>query len=137
MHPHGSQPSSTALRWQRWQRSTVAQRYLTPEALTQGYTLLKFPPQSREAFFIMVDLILARGRFEHQFPRLLEHPDTLPALQEAQAAWTAWRTWTQRLATYLERVALGREGTIPSVPEPLRCLLDALGESDHADTPAR
>jgi hypothetical protein len=137
MHRKDSQPSSTALRWQRWQRSTVAQRYLTPEALIQGYTLLKCPPQSREAFFIMVDVILARGHFEHQLPRLLEHPDTLPALQDAQAAWNTWRTWTRRLAAYLERVASGREGTRPPVPEALHGLLDALGEGEHADTPAR
>jgi hypothetical protein len=134
MHRKDSQPSSTALRWQRWQRSTVAQRYLTPEALTQGYTLLKFPPQSREAFFIMVDVILARGHFEHQLPRLLEHPDTLPALQEAQAAWNTWRTWTRRLAAYLERVATGRDGTLPQVPEALYGLLETLEET-HNDTP--
>jgi hypothetical protein len=137
MHRKESQPSSTALRWQRWQSSTVAQRYLSPDAAAQGYSLLRIPPQSREAFFIVVDLILARGHFERQLPRLLEEPATVPALQEAQAAWTAWRTWTRRLAAYLERVAAGREGTVPPIPEPLRGLLDALGESDHAETPAR
>jgi hypothetical protein len=132
MHTNGQRPSSTSLRWHRWQQHAVAQWHLPPEAAVQDYTLVHVPPSSREGFFEAAALFLARGRFESQGLRLLDHPDAMPALHEAQAAWHAWCTWTRRFTAYLDRLASGREGTCPPVPEALRDLLNTCGDMNDA-----
>jgi hypothetical protein len=105
--------ASTTRRWTQWQASALARRYLARAAAAQGYTLLKVPPESRAAFFAMVDLLQAHARL----PR-----EAAPRRDEIQAAWTAWQTWTHHLAAYLARVAAGQEGTCPPVPDALQTL---------------
>jgi hypothetical protein len=103
---------ATLRRWTRWQRTPVARRYLTRDAAAQGYTLVQVAPQSTATFFACVALLQAQARCAS-----LDDP-------KAQTAWQDWETWTQRLAAYLARVATGREGTLPPVPEALVALLD-------------
>jgi hypothetical protein len=105
---------------------------LTAEAIAQGYTVLRVPPHTPEAFFDLARILLARGRFEIRVPRLLEHPPTQPTLAEMQAAWQAWQTWTRRLAACLERVTMGNDGTLPPVPAALQGLLDAVEDAPDA-----
>jgi hypothetical protein len=104
---------ATMRRWTRWQRTPVARRYLTRDAAAQGYTLVQVAPQSTATFFACVALLQAQAR------------GASPDEPTVQAAWQAWESWTRRLAAYLERVATGREGTLPPVPEALLTLLDA------------
>ena len=103
---------ATMRRWTRWQHTPVARRYLTRDAASQGYTLVQVAPQSTAAFFACVALLQAQARCAS-----LDDPTM-------QAAWQAWETWTTRLTAYLARVATGREGTLPPVPEALVALLD-------------
>jgi hypothetical protein len=107
-----------ARRWARWQRTPLSQRYLARDAAAQGYTLLQVPPACTAAFFACVDLLQAQTRCAHLDDAALT------------AAWQAWETWTRRLAAYLERVATGREGTFPPVPEALIALLDGQEQGD-------
>ena len=81
-----------------------------------------------------MDLLGAWGRFEHQVLRL---GDDAPPVRDVDEAWAAWQTWTRRLATYLDRVASGREGTRRPVPEALHRLLTGGKEGDDADPSAR
>jgi hypothetical protein len=104
----------------------VSQRYLTQEGRDAGYTVLLVPPYSSEAFFTMARLLLARGSFEIHLLRLLEDPNRQSLLTEAQAAWNAWQTWTRRLAASFERLAGGKDATIPCVPEALLGLIRLL-----------
>jgi hypothetical protein len=113
MRPPTRSSASTTRRWARWQASALARRYLAREAVAQDYTLLKVPPESRTAFFAMVDLLHAHARL----PR-----EAAPHRDELQAAWTAWQTWTHHLAAYLARVAAGQERTCPPVPDALQTL---------------
>jgi hypothetical protein len=124
--------SSAAVRFAHWQASAVSQRILTPDAAAQGYTVVRIPPHSPDAFFDMARLLLARGRFEIRLPRLLASPPTNPGLADLQATWQAWQTWTRRLAACFERVALEKDGTLPPVPEALQGLRHALGEPPYA-----
>lgn len=120
--------SSPRLRWANWQRSCISQQYLTPAAAAQGYTVLRVPPQERDVFFDLASLLLAHGRCEIRMSPLLEDATTAPRVEEAQAAWHAWRVWTRRLTAYLERLSQGKEGIFPPVPEAFQGLLDILGE---------
>jgi hypothetical protein len=131
MSAHDSR-SSAALRFAHWQASAVSQRLLTPDAAAQGYTVVRIPPHSPDAFFDMARLLLARGRFEVRLPRLLESPPPCPGLADMQAAWHAWHTWTRRLAACFERVTLGKDGTLPPVPDALQGLRDVVEEPPYA-----
>jgi hypothetical protein len=111
-------PASLALRWTRWQQSRVAQAYLTPRAAAHGYTVLKVPPESTAAFFVLADLFLARARYERA-------TETGSRDAQAEAAWREWQTWTRRLAAYLDRRAQGTDGTCPPLPDALKELADA------------
>ena len=103
-----------AERWTRWQAAQLAQHTLTPAAAARQYTSIKVRQSLRPAFFAVVDLLSARVRWE----------DQARADADSEPAWRAWQTWTRRLAAYLDRVATGRAGTLPPVPEALVALLD-------------
>jgi hypothetical protein len=123
-------PSSLTCRWTPWQARHLAAGLLTPDMAAQGYTVVQVRPQLRPAFFATVDLLQARLQWEDQLCALLADPARGPTLAEAQAAWTAWQTWTRRLAAYLARVAAGQDGTCPPVPEALRALGDEEATAD-------
>jgi hypothetical protein len=127
-------PSSeeTRLRWQRWQQTPLVERNLARGTSRESYTVLYVPVYLREAFLATVTLFLARRRVDSTLTALLDTPDRLPPLQEAQAQWEAWQRWTRRLAAYLERVALGKEGTLPEVPGAFHDALDAVRGSPDA-----
>ena len=132
-HTNGTHPSVETprrSRWERWQSSTISQYYLTPAAAAAGFTVVQCTPSMRPAFFDLVQLILARGRLETQLAAVLEQQDpaTTAALQETLAAWTAWRRYTVQLARAFERVAQGRQATLPPVPPVLQALSTLLDE---------
>lgn len=108
----------------------MAQHTLTPEAAARGYTVLKVRTSLRPAFFAMVDVLSARVHLEDHLPHVLDTPDVLRTLADAQAAWVAWHTWTRRFAAYLDRLAAGRAGTLPPVPDALTTLLDDTEATD-------
>lgn len=135
--PQSTLPSRTAprpspkRRWDHWQTSLVAQQYLTPEAVARGYTLLRVPLQSREAFFDCASLLLAQLALEQHRAALLEHPRTARLVEDADAAWNAWRLWTRRVTAYLLRLSKGQTGTMPPVTPEMQALVDLLkGGSD-------
>jgi hypothetical protein len=91
--------------------------------------MLRVRPSLRPAFFVVLDLLSARVHLEDRALPLLADTPPGPGLAEAQAAWLAWQQWTRRLAAYLDRLATGREGTLPPVPDVLTTLLaDGKGE---------
>jgi len=124
-------------RWAQWQQSLVSHALLPPDGQQREYTMLRVRPSLRPGFFAVLDLLSARVHFEDRLLRLLEEPARGQTLSDAQAAWTAWQTWTRRLAAYLDRVASGRAGTLPPAPDALTTLLpdlevlDAESSSSH------
>jgi hypothetical protein len=121
-------------RWERWQRSTISQHYLTPAGAAAGFTVVKVTPSMRPAFFDLVQLLLARARLETQLVGVLEQQDpaTTAALQESLAAWKAWRRYTVQLARAFERLAQGRQATLPPLPCALQAFAAALDEDEEA-----
>jgi hypothetical protein len=128
--PSSQSEKDVPARWGRWQASQRAQHTPTPEAAARGYTALKVRPSLRPAFFALVELLSARGRCEDQLPHVLDAPEVVRTFADAQAAWIAWHTWTRRFAAYLDRLAAGREGTLPPVPDALTTLLAHTEEPD-------
>jgi hypothetical protein len=117
-------------RWRQWQQHLRTLEVVPADAARRDYTLLKVRPSLRPAFFAALDLWSARVHFEDRLPQLLHEVAVVQALPDAQAAWIAWQQWTRRLAAYLERLATGREGTLPPVPAALATLLDTLEVPD-------
>jgi hypothetical protein len=121
MRPATRSSASTTRRWTRWQASALARRYLARAAAAQDYTLLKVPAESRAAFFAVVDLLYAHARLPQ---------DATAHLEERQAAWHAWQTWTRRLAVYLDGVAAGHTDPPPTVPAALVALAERQEAAD-------
>ena len=95
-----------SLRWKNWQSSLIAQQYLSEDAASQGFTLLRVSPTQREVFLDLVNLLQAQAQCAAH------------AL-DAPAAWQEWRVWTRRLTAYLERLAQDQGGVVPPVPAKL------------------
>ena len=135
-HTNGTHPSVETPRvshWERWQAYNIAHHDLPPARAAAGFTLLKFTPSMRPAFFDLVRLIIARARLEAQLVHVLEQDAaTAPTLHEAMAAWTAWQRYTTRLARAFERIAQGRQATLPPIPPEFQTLATALDEHEEA-----
>lgn len=138
--PPSSVPLATTSppsRWAQWQARSVTRQYLTPEGAAAGFTILKFTPSMTPAFFDLAALIIARSRLEGQLVRVLERdPASLAALQEALAAWTAWRGYTVQLARTFERLAQGHHPALPPIPDALQDLAAALALEETSGDPA-
>jgi hypothetical protein len=115
-------------RWQRWQTSPLSRLYLTEAGAAAGYTVLHVPERLRGVFFDeLLNVLQSRQLYESRQASVIRDTDdsTHPHAQ-LQAAWTAWRQWTRRLAAAHRRLAGGTQGTMPVLP----AALQALGESD-------
>lgn len=93
-------------RWESWQATQPVQRYLPLEAQQQGYTVVKVPPQCREAFLEFVALTFAYARLTNR----RETPETVRPL------WQRWGTWMRQIRHYYAALLDGKEGQIPGGP---------------------
>ena len=109
-------------RWLAWQATVIGKRYLHPRA-AQRFSVVPVPPRSRAALLAVVELFLARQRFESQY-RPLPSRALPPDLCQIEEAWQAWSTWTRRLAAYMARRTEGQAGTIPDLPDVLKVFLE-------------
>jgi len=133
IHTNGSQPRVETPRlshWERWQAYHIAQHTLPPAAAAEGFTVVKVPPTMRAMFFDVLRLIIARSRLEARLTAVLaqQDPATLAAVHASLAAWTAWQRSTVQLARACERLAQGRQATLPPVPPEVQALATALDD---------
>jgi hypothetical protein len=109
-------------KWDRWQSTAVAKKYLSVEMRQSGYTIVRVSPACREAFVDTAALMRAYGEWagREQMPTIIDH------------AFKTWWQWSYRLYAVLYRMLDKRSGAVPPIPASLDAFVSH-GEAFYAD----
>lgn len=93
-------------RWDRWQSTAVAERYLSPQMRAFGYTIVRVHPDCQDAFLDTMALLKTYSQWASR-------PGTPPVITRT---FLHWCTWTVRLGAVLRWLLERRSSPFPTVP---------------------